>query len=160
MIGLDTNILMRAITRDDDVRSPIAIDFLSKLTPERKGVINSVVLAELAWSLRRGYKYERHEIIDVIIKLLQSPSYEFTDRQSVNLAISRCRERPIHLADALIGELNRQVGCETTMTFDTGAVKSDAFTWWRREHETKSHRLQVQIQKRTAIHPLRELPII
>jgi predicted nucleic-acid-binding protein len=129
MIGLDTNILMRAITRDDDVRSPLAIDFLSRLSPERKGVINSVVLAELAWSLRRGYKYERLEIIALVAALLRSASYEFTDRKSVNLAIARCQEQPIHLADALIGELNRQAGCETTMTFDEKAVKLDTFSF-------------------------------
>jgi predicted nucleic-acid-binding protein len=128
MIGLDTNILLRAITRDDDVRSPLAIDFLSKLTPANKGVINSVVLAELAWSLRRGYKYERLEVIEIILTLLRSPSYVFTDRQSVNIAIARCQEKPMDFADALIGELNKNACCETTMTFDTGAAKSGAFT--------------------------------
>jgi predicted nucleic-acid-binding protein len=86
-----------------------------------------VVLAELAWSLRSGYRYERSEIVSVIGKLLQSPSYEFTDRQAVNAAVTRCQKEPIHLADALIGELNRQAGCENTITFDTGAAKSDAF---------------------------------
>jgi predicted nucleic-acid-binding protein len=126
MIGLDTNVLLRAITRDDDVLSPLAIDFLSKLTPKRKGMINTVVVAELAWSLRRGYKYGRPEILRIIDKLLQSPSYEFVDRQAVNAALTRCQKEPVHLADALIGELNRQAGCKTT--FDAGAAKSDAFT--------------------------------
>ncbi len=128
MIGLDTNVLLRAITRDDDVLSPLAIDFLSKLTPQRKGMINTVVLAELVWSLRRGYKYGRPEILRIIGKLLQSPSYEFADRQAVNAAVTRCQKEPIHLADALIGELNQQANCLTTMTFDASAAKSDAFT--------------------------------
>jgi predicted nucleic-acid-binding protein len=128
MIGLDTNVLLRAITRDDDVLSPIAIDFLSRLTPKRKGMINMVVLAELAWSLRRGYKYGRPEILQIIGKLLQSPSYEFSDRQAVNAAIMRCQTEAVHLADALIGELNRQANCVTTTTFDSDAAKSDSFT--------------------------------
>ena len=128
MIGLDTNILLRAITRDDKARSSRAIDFLSNLSPQKKGVINSVVLAELAWTLRRGYRYERLEIVGMIARMLQSPSYEFTDRAAVSIAVTRCQDEPVHLADALIGELNRQAGCTTTMTFDNGAAKSDAFT--------------------------------
>jgi predicted nucleic acid-binding protein len=35
---------------------------------------------------------------------------------------------PIEFADALIGEINRLVGCATTMTFDEGATEVPGFT--------------------------------
>jgi predicted nucleic-acid-binding protein len=128
MIGIDTNILLRAITCDDDVLSHYARNFLSNLTSSHKGVVNSVVLVEFVWTLRRGYKYERHDITAIIDKMLQSPCYQFTDRKATNAAIERCKLENIEFADALIGELNREFGCTTTMTFDENASKSDTFT--------------------------------
>ncbi len=134
MIGLDTNILLRAITQDNVTLSPLAIDFLKTLTPAYQGVINLVVLVELVWTLRTGYKYERLEILAIIASFLKSPSYAFNNREAVNRAVTRCENEPIHLADALICELNLLSGCFTTMTFDKGALISEAFTLLK--HET------------------------
>ena len=46
MIGIDSNILLRAIANDDTTQSPLARDFLSSLSASGPGVVNSVVLAE------------------------------------------------------------------------------------------------------------------
>jgi predicted nucleic-acid-binding protein len=128
MIGLDTNILLRAIAQDNPAETIAAKNLLSGLTSERQGIINPIVLAELSWALRTRYGYERLEIIAIVDNMLQSQAYFFTDRQAVNEAISRCRDESMHFADALIGELNRQAGAMATMTFDKNASKSDAFT--------------------------------
>ncbi len=128
MIGLDTNVLLRAITRDSLAESEAAVALLASLTPEHPGIVNSIILAELAWTLRTGYGYERLEIVGIVDTLLQSPAYLFTDRQAVNEAVSRCQAEPMHLADALIGEINRNAGGKTTMTFDSQAAKSTNFT--------------------------------
>ena len=128
MIGLDTNILVRAITRDDATLSPIAITLLSGLSATSPGMINAVVVAELAWTLRSGYGYERLEIVSLIERMLRSQAYVFSDRDALNIATSRCKDEPLHLADALLGEINRLAGCTTTMTFDSQAAKSNAFT--------------------------------
>ena len=127
MIGLDTNILLRAATRDDRVQSPVAIELLSGLSASRQGVVNCVVLVELAWSLRSGYGYDRREILALIGGMMRSNAYLFPERDAVRAAMDRCSEEPLDFADALIGELNRAAGCERTMTFDTGAAKSEAF---------------------------------
>ncbi len=127
MIGLDTNVLIRAITRDEPKASQAAVALLSGLTSENPGVLNSVVIAEMAWTLRTGYDYQRLEIVEVVDRLLQSPAYVFTDRQAMNETVSRCRAENLHLADALIAELNRKMGCLRTMTFDVQAANSSAF---------------------------------
>lgn len=128
MIGLDTNILLRAATQDDPALSPIAqalIDTLDEATP---GYINSVALVEFAWSLRRRYNYERSAIVTAIEALMQSAAFVVGDRDAVNAAITRCNDEGLHFADSLIGELNRVAGCETTMTFDRPAARRSAFT--------------------------------
>lgn len=127
MIGLDTNILMRALTNDDPVRSPKARSIIAGLTPDQPGVINSIVLAEFAWSLRTGYPYTRHQILDAIENMLRSSSYVFPDRAAANAAMARCHFEKLEFADALIGELNLEAGCARTLTFDVGCFNSSAF---------------------------------
>jgi predicted nucleic-acid-binding protein len=128
MIGIDTNILIRAITQDDPVLSPLARSTLENLSSENEGVVNTIVLAELAWTLKRGFDYDRLAIIDIIEAMLRSQSYHFPDRDALNIALSRCRFENLHFADAMIGELNVKSGCKTTLTFDVGAGKTALFT--------------------------------
>ncbi len=128
MIGLDTNILIRAITQDDPVLTPLARSTLENLTGENQGVVNAIVLAELAWTLRTGFDYDRLAIVDIVEAMLRSQSYYFPDRDAINAALSRCRFENLHFADAMIGELNVKSGCKTTLTFDIGAGKTALFT--------------------------------
>lgn len=128
MIGLDTNVLLRAVTQDDPVRTPLARTLIGKLDESMPGYVNPVVLAEFAWTLRTRYKYERNFVVDAVEALMQSSAFVVSDRDAVNAALSRSRSDGLHFADALIGELNRIAGCRTTLTFDKPASKRTAFT--------------------------------
>ncbi len=128
MIGLDTNVLLRAITADDPAAARRARQILGRLNEGAAGRVNGVVLAELAWTLRARYGYERSEIADIVEGLMSSPAIEVSDRDAVSAAITRSRDDALDFADALIGELNRVAGCDTTLTFDRKASRSSAFT--------------------------------
>ena len=128
MIGLDSNVILRAITGDDPVESPLARGLLATLSDDRPGVINPVVLVETAWTLRARYKYPRLEILGHIEKLMGSGAYQIVDRNAVSEALVISRQHSVEFADALIGEINRLVGCETTITFDQGAARAPGFT--------------------------------
>lgn len=129
MIGLDTNILLRAVLRDDAKQSPVALTFLSHLKAERPGLINDVTLAEFVWTLERTADYTRQEIAAALRSMLSSPSYQFLNRIVVSKALTRFEAgKKIGFADALIGEINRAAGCLTTFTFDAVAAKSDVFS--------------------------------
>jgi predicted nucleic-acid-binding protein len=128
MIGLDTNILLRAITGDDPVVTPMAEHVLSSLTDGEPGAVNGVVLAELAWTMRTRYGYARTEIASIIEGLTGRPAIHVGDRDAVMAAITRSRDEGLDFADALIAELNRAYGCSTTLTFDQKAARSTAFT--------------------------------
>ena len=132
MIGLDTNILLRAVLKDDSVQSPVARNFLARLSADEPGLINDVTLAELVWTLERTADYSRKEISSALRAMLSSPSYRFLDRIVVSKALTRFEtEKKIGFADALIGEINRAAGCSTTFTFDGGAAKTDLFSLLR-----------------------------
>jgi predicted nucleic acid-binding protein len=59
---------------------------------------------------------------------MRSSAYHIVDRDAVSEALVISLRHPIEFADALIGEINRLVGCATTMTFDEGATDVPGFT--------------------------------
>ena len=128
MIGLDSNVILRAITGDDPVQSPLARRFLATLSSNRPGVINSVVLVETARTLRARHKYPKREILKRIENFLRSSAYHIVDRDAVSEALQVSSQHSIEFADALIGEINRLVGCATTMTLNEGASRAPGFT--------------------------------
>jgi predicted nucleic-acid-binding protein len=127
MIGLDTNVLLRAATNDDAMQSPIARRILETLTSQSPGYIDIIVLSEFAWSLERRYDYSRSQIIRALETLLSSTSYVVAERDVVSRALSRVEEHDLEFPDALICELNREAGCSVTMTFDTTAARVSGF---------------------------------
>jgi predicted nucleic-acid-binding protein len=127
MIGLDTNILLRAVTNDDPVQSPHAREILSSFTPDRQAVINVVTLVEFAWTLRARYRYRREEIGEIIEQLIRSKAYLVLERGAVIEALVRSKDDGLDFADALVGELNLAAGCKATWTFDHKASSSAAF---------------------------------
>ncbi len=127
MIGLDSNVLLRAIANDDAVQSPLARDFLSALSPANPAYINTVVLSEIAWTLRVRNKQTREEVLARFDALLRSDAYVIAERQAVNRALLRCETHKLEFPDALIGELNFAAGASTTFTFDEGAARTPAF---------------------------------
>ncbi len=128
MIGLDTNILLSAVTQDDPVQTSLARTLIGTLDEANQGYVNLVVLVEFSWSLRTRYKYERTAIIEAIESMMRSAAFVMSDRDAINAALSRCRDDGLHFGDSLIGELNRVAGCSTTMTFDRPASNRTAFT--------------------------------
>jgi len=127
MIGLDTNVLLRALTGDDAIQSPVAARILGELTPESPGYINLIVLTETVWTLGRRYKADRAAITDAVESLLESQSLVVADRAAVIESLELARAGSLDFADALIGTLNRHAGCKATVTFDTKAGETGLF---------------------------------
>ena len=129
MFGLDTNILVRYITRDDHNQSELARIVIEGAEKEgRRLHISTLVLVELVWVLRGGvYGFEREAVAEVLELILESPVFEVQDRDLVRTAAVQFRRGPADFSDYLIGEQDRKVGCTTTLTFDRRLAKSDWF---------------------------------
>lgn len=127
MTGLDCNILLRAIANDDPEQSPKERTFIASLNPSEPGLLNPVVLAEIAWTLWVRYKRSRSEVLARLETLLRSASCAVTSREAVNRAMLRCREYNIEFSDALIGEMNLVDGARATVTFDLAASATPEF---------------------------------
>lgn len=128
MIGLDTNLLVRHLTRDDPGQADMASRFLEQTCrPDSPGFVNHVVLCELVWVLETAYSYRRDQIAAAIEALLRAVDIEVEDAELAWLALRAYRDPGVDFADALIGLTNRAHGCDRTTTFDRRAARMAAF---------------------------------
>jgi predicted nucleic-acid-binding protein len=128
MMGLDTNVLARLFVEDDTLQARQAREFVAaRCTRENPGFVDRVALCELVWVLASVHDYRRVEIAPVIEKLLSSGDLMLEDEGAVRAALHTFRTRNVDFSDALIGEVNRLRGCDSTATFDRKAAKLDGF---------------------------------
>lgn len=127
MVGIDTNVLVRYLIHDDAEQTRRAVRFLEhKCTNEDPGLLNAVVLTELVWVLESVYRYSRPQVAVVIDGLLHTTQLKIENSEEASAAL-REYARGADFTDALIGAINRRLGCEHTVTFDRKAARRPGF---------------------------------
>lgn len=121
MIGLDTNVLVRFITQDDAVQTPLATGLIQSLTPENPGFISLVTLAEIVWVFRSFYDAPRERIQRVIETLLRSRGLRVERSELVWIALQAYIRGTADFADYLIERCGHAAGCDYSVTFDRDA---------------------------------------
>lgn len=121
MIGLDTNVLLRAIVEsDDEAQTEIAQNYLIQVKAKEKTCfINNIVLCELTWVLKSRYRFQRTAIIELLENLLITDLFEFENKDAIAWAVNQMKEGSADFADYLILKINQQAGCTRTASFDT-----------------------------------------
>jgi predicted nucleic-acid-binding protein len=128
MLGVDTNVLVRYLTRDDQQQYERARRLLDR--EASKGVpvmVSLLVLLETEWVLRSRYELKKSDIVTALSALLDSADLAFEDEQSIERAIYSWKESSADFADCLIEARNHQLGCQATATFDGKALKLAGF---------------------------------
>jgi predicted nucleic-acid-binding protein len=126
--GLDTNVIVRFLVRDDPEQATLATRFIrAQCTAETPCRINRIVLCELEWVLESAYRYSRSTVADVIAKVLRTVEFEIEDRDAAWAALFGYRNESVDFADCLLGKTNRAAGCDATATFDQKAARTDDF---------------------------------
>jgi predicted nucleic-acid-binding protein len=128
MTGIDTNVLVRYLTRDDPNQYGVAKTFLeSSCTQEDPGYVGEIVLCEVVWVLTGVYDATKSKVVDVIDQLLRTRQLQIGHRDSVREALEAYRRSEADFADCLIGALNKAAGCGETVTFDRKAGELDGW---------------------------------
>lgn len=128
MIGLDTNVLVRLLTGDDEGQAKRARSFLAKnCSTDDPAFVSSVVLAETFWVLRSVYGLPREEIAEAISLLFSVGEIRLEDEASAHRAWQVYSGDGADFADVLISAIDRERGCSTTITFDRKAGKLEGF---------------------------------
>ncbi len=113
----DTNVLVRAITDDDPVQSPVA----QRLLREADSVaVPDAALCELCWVLGRAYRFPPGEIAQVIEALANADTV-MLDHQVVEAGLAMLRAGG-DFADGVIAWSGQSLGGETFVSFDRTAV--------------------------------------
>jgi predicted nucleic-acid-binding protein len=124
LIGVDTNILLRATLDDDPVQSKAAQRLLKGLGEAERGFVNLPVLMEFFWVLRSRYRLPQARLAAVMRDLLGVEYIEFESLEVVGKALATYEGGTADFADMIIALRNRELGAARTFTFDEGAARS------------------------------------
>jgi predicted nucleic-acid-binding protein len=121
MRAVDTNVLVRLVTRDDDKQVVAAEAFV-----EKGAWVSHLVLAETTWVLSAAYELEHSDIATAIDMLLNHKDLTLQDAGVVAAALDRYRGRPsVGFSECLVLEIARKAGHLPLGTFDKSLSKLD-----------------------------------
>ena len=121
MRSVDTNVLVRLITGDDEKQAAVAEAFVT-----RGAWVSHIVLAETAWVLSRAYDLDDAGIAAAIEMLLNQETLSLQDAEVVTAALDEYRRKPaLGFSDCLVLEIARKAGHLPLGTFDKNLSKFD-----------------------------------
>lgn len=116
-VTVDTNVLVRAVVRDDPAQAAIAVKVL---TDAELIAVALPSLCEFVWVVRRVYAFEINDIAAAIRALLATANVEM-NRPAVEAGIA-VLEAGGDFADGVIAFEGSWLGGETFVSFDKQAV--------------------------------------
>ena len=128
MIGIDTNVLVRFLVRDDERQFAKAQNLIKRESSRGESVlVSQLVLLEAEWVLRSRYGLGKGDILDAFAGLLDSVEFTVEDEPSVERALFLWKRSSAEFADCLIGARHVALGCRATASFDARALKLPGF---------------------------------
>ncbi|NJN20064.1 MAG: type II toxin-antitoxin system VapC family toxin [Leptolyngbya sp. RL_3_1] len=117
MIAVDTNVVVRLLTQDDETQSQQSLRLFQD---EVTIFIPTTVILETAWVLRAVYEFKPGAICAALRQVLGLTNVQVKQGQQLALAL-QWYESGLDFADAL--HLAQSQGCEALYTFDQQFVK-------------------------------------
>jgi predicted nucleic-acid-binding protein len=119
MLAVDTNVLVRLITRDDPKQVAAAEAFVAK-----GAWISHLVLAETTGVLSAAYELSAAKIAVAVDMLLKHRALAVQDPDTVAAALANFRAKPaLGFSDCLVLEIARKAGHLPLATFDKALSK-------------------------------------
>lgn len=79
---VDTNILLRYFTRDDEAKARQPLSLLTCVEDGEETVVTSVlVIFETVFSLERSYKVPKAKIVSLLSPILHLPDFQLADME-------------------------------------------------------------------------------
>lgn len=121
MRSVDTNVLIRLITRDDARQTTAAESFVAS-----GAWVPHLAVAEATWVLASVYDREPEVIATAVEMLLSHEHLTIQDSETVAAAVALFRQQPkIGFSDCLMLEVARKAGHVPLGTFDRDLGKLD-----------------------------------
>jgi predicted nucleic acid-binding protein len=98
---LDTNILLRYLTRDDERKAQKALDLLTRIEQNQEKVItSSLVIFETVFTLQSFYRVPRQQIKELILPITALRGLQLADKHVYQHAFDLYISKNISFADA------------------------------------------------------------
>ena len=121
MRAVDTNVLVRLVTRDDAKQVAGADAFVA-----RWAWVSHLALAEAMWVLASVYDRGPDAIATAVEMLLSHQHLTLQDAEAVTAAVTQFRKRPaVSFSDCLLVEVARKAGHGPLATFDRVLARLD-----------------------------------
>jgi predicted nucleic-acid-binding protein len=123
MKGLDTNVLVRFLLRDDERQASIASNAIGAALERGEPLLVSLLtLLETEWVLRASAALPKGEIVRTFKLLLESRDLIFEHESVVEEALHYFERGRAEFADCLMASQYRNLGCDVMITFDRSAA--------------------------------------
>ena len=117
--AVETNVLVRLVTRDDAKQVKLAEAFVAP-----GAWVPHLVLAEATWVLASVYDRSPEDIATAVDMLLNHQNLTIQDSEAVSAAVASFRTRPaLAFSDCLVVEVARKAGHLPLGTFDRDLAK-------------------------------------
>ncbi len=124
MLGIDTNVLVRFLVRDDEAQFERARKLIKReVSAGRRVFVNHLVVMETEWVLRSRYAIPKTQVIEALSGLLDAADVQMEDEPAIEQALFTWKDAAADFADCLIGAKNRRLGCQATASFDSKASR-------------------------------------
>ena len=121
MRAVDTNVLVRLMTRDDTKQVAVAEAFVAK-----GAWVPHLAVAEATWVLASVYDRGPEAIATAVEMLLSHERLTVQDSETVAAAVAQFRQQPrVGFSDCLMVEVARKAGHMPLGTFDRDLGKID-----------------------------------
>ena len=117
-IAPDTNVLVRAVVRDDKIQAEVAARVLRNASLAAVAVSS---LCEFVWVLRSVYRFQSSDIAKAIRTLLAAENVE-ANRPAIEAGLALL-DAGGDFADGVIAYEGKWLGAETFVSFDKKAVE-------------------------------------
>lgn len=117
-VTVDTNVLLRAVARDNHRQGDVAAQLLAKATMI---AVTLPCLCEFVWVLRRVYRFAASDVAAAIRALMTTANVEM-NRSAVEAGLAML-DAGGDFADGVIAYEGRWLGAETFVSFDKKAVE-------------------------------------
>jgi len=121
MRAVDTNVVVRLVTRDEPRQTARAEAFVAK-----GAWVSHIVLVEVIWVLDSVFELPHKQLVTAIDMLLNHRDLVLQEPEVVSAALARFRRRPrLGFSDCIVLESARKAGHVPLATFDKELGKLD-----------------------------------
>lgn len=128
MKALNTNILVRLLTKDDEIQAKQVYTIFKHAEQTKEALfVPQLVVLELIWVLESAYQISRHDILEALSDLLLMPILNFENQHTIQQFYQAAQKNTFDLSDLLIAHTAKANNCKAVLTFDKKAAKNQLF---------------------------------